>query len=77
MRRRAGGDDRIAENKRIFVLSDSVKQTDRIRAIFDDKGVDIQFTPVLHTVHSGFVDNDMNICVFTDHEIVTDEIEEK
>ncbi len=59
----------IAENKRIFVLSDSVKQTDRIRAIFDDKGVDIQFTPVLHTVHSGFVDNDMNICVFTDHEI--------
>ncbi len=60
----------IAEGYRIFVASDSVKQTDRIRAIFEDKGeTDIVFTPVLKTLHAGFVDNDLKMCVLTDHEI--------
>lgn len=54
----------------IWILSDSVKQTDRIRAIFDDrKDEDVVFKPVLKTLHEGFIDHDMRMCLLTDHEI--------
>lgn len=69
--------DLIAENLKkaqnegyvLYVLSDSVKQTDRIAAIFADRGDDIAFDPVLHTLHEGFVDHDLSILCYTDHQI--------
>jgi transcription-repair coupling factor (superfamily II helicase) len=59
----------LADGYGLNILSDSKKQTDRIQAIFEDKGLDLTFTPVLRTVHEGFSDEDMRICVFTDHQI--------
>ncbi len=59
----------LADGYSLNILSDSKKQTDRIQAIFEDKGLDLTFTPVLRTVHEGFSDEDMRICVFTDHQI--------
>ncbi|EJW99758.1 transcription-repair coupling factor [gut metagenome] len=53
----------------IYICSDSVKQTDRLRAIFDDRGDDICFTPVERTLHEGFSDASMKMCVFTDHQL--------
>lgn len=53
----------------IYILADSLKQTDRLKAIFEDQGRDIHFVPVQHTLHSGFVDNQLKICCFTDHQI--------
>lgn len=53
----------------LYITSDNEKQTDRLRDIFADRGDDIIFTPILHTVHAGFVDNDLNVCCFTDHQI--------
>lgn len=53
----------------IYILSDSEKQIERIRAIFEDRGDKIPFTPVISTVHEGFADNTAKICVFTDHQI--------
>ena len=46
-----------------------MKQTDRIRAIFEDRGDKIKFTPVERTVHEGFVDNTLRLCIFTDHQL--------
>ena len=58
------------EGYEVWILSDSVKQTDRIKAIFEDKEeTDVRFTPVLKTIHEGFTDHDMRMCLLTDHEI--------
>ena len=53
----------------LYISSDSVKQTDRIASIFEDRGDDIKFTPILHTIHEGFIDHDLSLCSFTDHQI--------
>lgn len=53
----------------IYILSDSEKQHKRLKSIFEDRGDDITFTPVEKTLSEGFVDNDLKICCFTDHQI--------
>ena len=53
----------------LYICSDSAKQTDRIKAIFEDRGDKIQFTPVERTIHEGFVDHMLHLCVFTDHQL--------
>ncbi len=53
----------------LYILSDSEKQIQRLRVIFDDRHDDIAFTPVTKTLHEGFVDDDRKMCVFTDHQI--------
>ena len=37
--------------------------------IFEDRGDDISFTPILSTIHEGFVDHSTKSCFFTDHQI--------
>jgi transcription-repair coupling factor (superfamily II helicase) len=59
----------IADGYKLYILSDSEKQIDRLRAIFADRGDNIDFTPVIGTLHAGFVDHDTKTCVFTDHQI--------
>ena len=59
----------IAKKYTLYICSDSVKQTNRIRDIFADRKDNISFTPVEHTLHGGFVDNNLKICIFTDHQI--------
>ena len=54
---------------RIYILADQAKQTDRLKAIFDDKDSGIQFVPVDHTLHEGFIDHAAKICCYTDHQI--------
>lgn len=53
----------------LYILSDSEKQIERLRAIFDERGDKIPFTPVLSTLHEGFVDHTVRACFFTDHQI--------
>ncbi len=59
----------LADGYRIYILSDSEKQIERLRAIFADRGDSIGFTPVDSTLHEGFVDNISRTCFFTDHQI--------
>ena len=53
----------------LYICSDSTKQTDRIRAIFQDRNDDIPFTALDRTLHEGFADNTLRCCFFTDHQI--------
>ena len=53
----------------LYICSDSTKQTDRIRAIFEDRGDKISFIAVERTLHEGFADNELRLCVFTDHQL--------
>ncbi|MDR3267353.1 MAG: transcription-repair coupling factor, partial [Tannerella sp.] len=59
----------ISDGYKVFILSDSAKQTERIKDIFNDKGDKIDFTAVNHTIHEGYIDNNIKICLFTDHQI--------
>ena len=59
----------ISEGYTIYLLTDSAKQAERIHAIFYDRGDNITFTAVNHTIHSGYTDNNLKICLFTDHQI--------
>ena len=44
-------------------------RSNRIRDIFADRKDNIAFTPVEHTLHAGFADNTLKLCIFTDHQI--------
>ena len=62
--------DYLSRGYRIFICADSSKQTDRLAEIFKQPGMALSpFTPVDRTLHEGFVDNDLKVCVFTDHQI--------
>jgi transcription-repair coupling factor (superfamily II helicase) len=52
-----------------YILSTSVSQTDRLKAIFEDKELKVSFRPVNFTLHEGFIDHDRKICCYTDHQI--------
>ncbi|HZK68336.1 MAG TPA: helicase-related protein, partial [Paludibacter sp.] len=54
---------------KIYILSDSTKQTDRIAAIFSDRGDAISFQPVKNTLHEGFIDHDLSLLCYSDHQI--------
>ena len=75
-------EDYILQGYKLYILADSPKQNQRLRDIFDEMaqhkkladGTEIQtspiaFTPVEKTLHGGFIDNNLKICVFTDHQI--------
>ena len=57
------------EGNDLYVLADSQKQNDRLESIFHDKETGIHFTPVDHTLHAGFSDDDLHLALFTDHQI--------
>ena len=58
----------LAGGYRLCILADSPKQLERLRDIFAEKG-SVSFDPVERTIHAGFVDHDLKLCVFTDHQI--------
>ena len=51
----------------LYILADSQKQNERLKEILDSSGE--VFTPVNKTLHEGFADNDLKVCLFTDHQI--------
>lgn len=53
----------------IYILSNNEKQIQRIRSIFEDREENIPFTPVLKTLHEGFMDHSLRICIYTDHQL--------
>ena len=58
----------LADGYHLCILADSPKQLDRLRDIFEEKGA-IRFDGVEKTLHEGFADNNLKLCVFTDHQI--------
>ena len=72
--------DYLLQGYKLYILADSEKQTARLRDIFNSKEINsesettsvadsIPFIPVNRTIHEGFVDNDLKVCFFTDHQI--------
>ena len=62
-------EDYLSQGYQIFICADSQKQNERLREIFAEKAGNLHFTPIDKTLHEGFADNDLMVCVFTDHQI--------
>lgn len=67
-------EDYLSRGYKLYIFADSQKQQQRLKDIFDEAGADhghsrIQFQPVDKTLHEGFADNDLKLCLFTDHQI--------
>ena len=60
--------DYLSQGYKIYICADSQKQNERLKDILADSA-NISFNPVDKTLHEGFIDRDLRICVFTDHQI--------
>jgi transcription-repair coupling factor (superfamily II helicase) len=54
---------------RNILLTSSPKQIERLHAIFDDKGDPQKIDCLLFALNEGFIDHDLLICCYTDHQI--------
>ena len=54
---------------RNILLTSSPKQIERLHAIFDDKGDPQKLDSLLFALNEGFIDHDLKICCYTDHQI--------
>ena len=61
-------EDYLLQGYQIYILADSQKQIQRLEDIFAEKA-NIPFSGIDKTLHEGFADNELRICVFTDHQI--------
>ena len=54
----------------IYILAEQKKQLDRLAAIVQSSEYEKPtFTPINSTLHAGFIDHDLKICCYTDHQI--------
>ena len=68
-------DSYLHKGYQVYILADSAKQNERLKDIFAQRAenegehAQIRFTPVDKTLHEGFIDDDLKVCFFTDHQI--------
>ena len=53
----------------IFLFADNPKQLERLHIIFTDLQAEIPVTPIPTSIHEGFIDEDLQLVCYTDHEI--------
>jgi transcription-repair coupling factor (superfamily II helicase) len=66
------GDDlvsHITNGYETYILSDNEKQFERLRDIFRDTHHGSLFNSINQILHEGFIDDDLSICCYTDHQI--------
>ena len=61
--------DYMVKGYRIYILTDNLKQGERLHDIFTERGENIQFDTIGKTLHEGFADGLLKCCFFTDHQI--------
>lgn len=59
----------VKKGYKLALLTDDAHQADRLKAIFEERGDDIPFSPVDKTIHEGFCDNTLRTAFFTDHQL--------
>jgi transcription-repair coupling factor (superfamily II helicase) len=59
----------LAQNYEAYILSENKNQIGRLSAIFEDTHQGIPFNGLTEIIHEGFIDDDLKIGLYTDHEI--------
>lgn len=52
-----------------IILADNTKQVERLHSIFEDIGKELEISSILLPIHEGFVDLDLKLTCYTDHQI--------
>jgi len=53
----------------IYISTEIEKQYERLKKIFDELGYEFEIFWIEQELHEGFIDNQLKICLFTDHQI--------
>lgn len=53
----------------IYLFADNPKQLERLHSIFTDLNAEIQVTPIPVAIHEGFIDHDLKLLCYTDHQV--------
>ena len=53
----------------IYIFAEQARQLERLSSIFTDLQTDIQFVPLATSIHEGFIDEDLKVVCYTDHQI--------
>jgi transcription-repair coupling factor (superfamily II helicase) len=59
----------IAKGLTNYVFTDNPKQIERFYSIFEDLNANVDFHPINKAIHQGFIDHDLKIACYTDHQI--------
>lgn len=58
-----------ADHYNIFLFADQARQLERLHSIFTDLKAEIQLTPIPVSIHEGFIDDDLKLICYTDHQV--------
>jgi transcription-repair coupling factor (superfamily II helicase) len=53
----------------INIFAENPKQLERLETIFKDLKEEIHFTPIATSIHEGFIDEELKIVCYTDHQV--------
>lgn len=53
----------------IYLFAEQVKQLERLNSIFADLHTEIRFVPIASGIHEGFIDEELKLVCYTDHQI--------
>lgn len=52
-----------------YLFTDNARQILRFKSIFHDLKANVNFHPILKSIHEGFIDHDIGLALYTDHQI--------
>lgn len=58
-----------AKGYKTYLFCGTAQQAKRFKDIFDDMGAEVQYETVVMTLFQGFIDHDLRIACYTDHQI--------
>ncbi len=58
-----------AKQYAIYLFAENAKQLERLHAIFEDQNASLQITPIPIAIDQGFIDDDLQVVCYTDHQI--------
>ena len=58
-----------AKSYQVFLFAENPRQLERLHSIFEDLKAEIHFTPLPVSIHEGFIDDDLKVLCYTDHQI--------
>lgn len=53
----------------VYLFAENPRQLERLHSIFEDLKAAIHFTPLPLSIHEGFIDEDLKVVCYTDHQI--------
>ncbi len=62
-------EERNKEKTEVFLFTESARQIERFYNIFEDLDAKVTYHPINVAIHSGFIDIDLNVACYTDHQI--------